>query len=88
MSKRPLLLSKLVLDILKPHVPNLIDLCKELSSIKGVKRVSGVVMEVDVETDTVKITIEGKDIDFEEVEECVKAMSAAIHSIDEVVYEE
>lgn len=81
-------MSRLVLDILKPHIPDLIDLCRELSSIKGVKRVSGVVVEVDVETDTVKITIEGKAIDFEEVEERVKSMGAAIHSIDEVVFEE
>lgn len=88
MSKRPLVLSRLVLDILKPHVPDLIDFCKSLSTIKGVKKVSGVVMEVDVETDTVKITIEGKDIDFEEVEERVKDMGAAIHSVDEVVFEE
>ncbi|MCS7132815.1 MAG: DUF211 domain-containing protein [Aigarchaeota archaeon] len=88
MSKRPLVLSRLVLDVLKPHIPDLIDFCKELSTIKGVKKISGVVVEVDVETDTVKITIEGKDVNFEEVEERVKAMGAAIHSIDEVVFEE
>ncbi|MCX8178199.1 MAG: DUF211 domain-containing protein, partial [Candidatus Bathyarchaeota archaeon] len=84
MSKRPLVLSRLVLDVLKPYIPDLIDFCKELSTIKGVKKISGVVVEVDVETDTVKITIEGKDVTFEEVEERVKAMGAAIHSIDEV----
>jgi len=87
-SKGPLALSRLVLDILKPHIPDLIDFCRELSSIRGVKKVSGVVMEVDVETDTVKITVEGKDIDFKEIEERVKTMGAAIHSVDEVVFEE
>jgi len=87
-SKRPLTLSKLVLDILKPHIPDLVDFCRELSSVSGVKRVSGVVLEVDVETDTVKVTIEGRGIDFQELESKVKSMGAAIHSVDEVVFEE
>ena len=85
-SKRPSL-SKLVLDVLKPHVPDLIDFCRVLSAVDGVSRVSAVVVEVDVETDTVKITIEGRDIDFEKVKERVKEMGAAIHSVDEVVFE-
>ena len=88
MSKRPLTLSRLVLDILKPHVPDLIDFCREVSSVKGVKRVSGVVVEVDVETDSVKVTVEGKNISYEELESRVKNMGAAIHSVDEVVFEE
>ena len=86
MSKRPSL-SKLVLDVLKPHVPDLIDFCKALSAVDGVSRVSAVVVEVDVETDTVKITIEGNGMDFEKLREKVKEMGAAIHSVDEVVFE-
>jgi len=82
------MLSRLVLDILKPHIPDLIDFCRELSAVNGVKKVSGVVVEVDVETDTVKITVEGKGINFEELENKVKNMGAAIHSVDEVVFEE
>jgi len=81
-------LSRLVLDILKPHVPDLIDFCRALSSVDGVRRVSAVVVEVDVETDTVKITIEGRDIDFEKVKERVKEMGAAVHSVDVVVFEQ
>jgi len=87
-SKHPPSLAKLVLDVLKPHIPDLIDFCRVLSTINGVKRVSAVVVEVDVETDTVKVTIEGRDIDFEKVKEKVKEMGAAVHSVDEVVFEE
>ena len=76
------------MDVLKPHVPDLIDFCRALSAVDGVRRVSAVVVEVDVETDTVKITIEGRDIDFEKVKEKVKEMGAAVHSVDEVVFEQ
>ncbi|HDD42428.1 MAG TPA: hypothetical protein ENF79_01935 [Nitrososphaeria archaeon] len=85
-SKRPSL-SKLVLDVLKPHVPDLIDFCRALSAVDGVSRVSAVVVEVDVETDTVKITVEGNGINFEKLRDKVKEMGAAVHSIDEVVFE-
>lgn len=86
MSKRPSL-SKLVLDVLKPHIPDLIEFCKALSEIEGVRKVSAVVMEVDAETDTVKITVEGKEIDFEALKERVRELGGAIHSVDEVVFE-
>ncbi|MCC6024375.1 MAG: DUF211 domain-containing protein [Thaumarchaeota archaeon] len=44
-------------------------------------------MEVDAETDTVKITVEGRDIDFEALRERVRELGGAIHSVDEVVFE-
>ncbi|MEM4765770.1 MAG: DUF211 domain-containing protein [Nitrososphaerota archaeon] len=86
MSKRPSL-SRLVLDVLKPHIPDLIEFCKSLSEVDGVRKVSAVVMEVDAETDTVKITVEGREIDFEALKERVRGMGGAIHSVDEVVFE-
>lgn len=86
MSKRPSV-SRLVLDVLKPHVPDLIEFCKSLSEVEGVRKVSAVVVEVDAETDTVKITVEGKDINFEVLRERVREMGGAIHSVDEVVVE-
>ncbi len=86
MSKRPSL-SRLVLDVLKPHIPDLIEFCKSLSEVGGVRKVSAVVMEVDAETDTVKITVEGREIDFEALKERVREMGGAIHSVDEVAFE-
>ena len=87
MSEDPSSLSRVVLDILKPHIPTLVDFCKEISKVKGVKKVNGLVVEVDAETDSIKLTVEGKDIDFEELESTVKKLGAAIHSVDEVLIE-
>jgi len=86
-SKDPSSLSRVVLDILKPHIPTLVEFCREISKVKGVKKVNGLVVEVDAETDSIKLTVEGKNIDFEELESTVKRLGAAIHSVDEVLIE-
>jgi hypothetical protein len=41
--------------------------------------------EVDQETESVKATIQGENIDYDAVEEVIRNFGAAIHSIDEVV---
>ena len=41
--------------------------------------------EVDAETHTLKITIDGQDIKFNEVEEALKQAGAVVHSIDQVI---
>ena len=87
MSRKPSSLSRLVLDVLKPHVPSLVEFCREISRVKGVKRVNGLVVEVDAETDTIKLTVEGENIDYDELERVVKRLGAAVHSIDEVLVE-
>lgn len=78
-------LSKIVLDVLKPHVPSLVEFSSEVSKVNGVRRVNAVLVEVDAETDSIKLTVEGEGINYEELETAVKRLGAAIHSIDEVV---
>ena len=87
MSEDPSSLSRVVLDILKPHIPSLVEFCREISKVKGVKKVNGIVVEVDAETDSIKLTVEGRNIDFEELQSAVKRLGAAIHSVDEVLVE-
>ncbi len=81
-------LKKLVLDVLKPiREPTLVTLAKNLSKVNGVREVSIVVSEMDVETVTLVITINGDDIDYEEVESTLRELGVALHSVDEVVFE-
>ncbi|MEM1517517.1 MAG: DUF211 domain-containing protein [Nitrososphaerota archaeon] len=78
---------RLVLDVLKPHNPNIIDFSRSIAQIRGIRRVDASVIEVDVETETIKLIIEGSELDVSKIEEVIKKLGAAIHSIDAVVIE-
>jgi len=77
-------IKRLVLDVLKPHHPNVIELSRRLSAPKGVTGVNCTLEEVDRETESVKITIEGLNISFELIEEIIQECGAVIHSVDSV----
>jgi hypothetical protein len=73
-----------ILDVLKPHEPNIPELAARLSSIDGVDGVNISLVEIDQSTESVRITIEGGSINLNHVEKCMKDCGAVIHSIDEV----
>lgn len=76
---------RLVLDTLKPHEPNIIDLANVLSELEGVSAVNISIYEMDRMVENAKITIEGEDISFQSVSDMIEEMGGTIHSIDEVV---
>jgi hypothetical protein len=80
-------ITRLVLDVLKPHQPNIVDFSRVIASVKGVKRVDSSVLGVDVETETIKLVIDGSDLSVERIDEVIKKLGGAIHSIDAVVIE-
>ncbi|MCD6541977.1 MAG: DUF211 domain-containing protein [Thermoplasmata archaeon] len=77
-------IKRLILDVLKPHVPSIIELAKRLGDLEGISGVNISLKEVDTDTDNVKITIEGDNIDYESVKRVIEECGAAIHSIDGV----
>lgn len=81
-------LKKIVLDVLKPLKGHSIpEFAEVLASVDGVKRVSVIVNEIDVETVTLTVTVEGSDIDYGELRDHVERLGAVIHSVDQVVVE-
>ncbi len=81
-------LKKVVLDVLKTiRGTSLVELAEMIARLDGVGRISIRVSEVDVETVTLNITIEGERIDFAEVREVIEKAGGVIHSIDHVVAE-
>jgi len=77
---------RLVLDVLKPvKGPSIVEIGEELASLDGVEGVNITVKEIDVDTMTLSITIEGKSIDFKKLEEKLEVLGCVIHSIDQVV---
>lgn len=75
---------KIVLDVLKPHQPNALELSKAIASVGADYRVRLTVLEVDESTETVRIEVTGNAIDFEEVRSTVSKLGGSLHSIDEV----
>jgi len=75
---------RLVLDVLKPHQPNALDFSSALADLGTDYRVKLTVTEVDKNTESTIVTIEGADINFENIKTAIEKMGASIHSIDEV----
>ena len=78
-------ITRIVLDILKPHEPKITDMALKLTSLPNIEGVNITVYEIDKETENVKVTIEGDDLDFDKIQEIIETLGGTIHSIDEVV---
>jgi len=78
------MIRRVVLDVLKPHRPSVVDLSLALSSLEGVDGVNIMIYEIDQHVENAKITIVGTKVDFDVVKEKLEEMGATIHSVDEV----
>lgn len=74
---------RLVLDILKPHQPSIVELTHRISEVEGVEGVNSSLIEVDEDVKNIKVTIEGS-FQEEPVREIIEEQAGSIHSIDEV----
>lgn len=75
---------RIVLDVLKPHQPNALEFSQAIAKAGIDYRVRLTVLEVDENTETLQITVEGDAIDFEAVQSAISGMGGSLHSIDEV----
>ena len=78
------MLRRLVLDVLKPHNPSILDMSTKLSKLKGIDGVNIITIEIDKEVENVKVVLEGTDINFKKVKKILEDSGGAVHSIDEV----
>ncbi len=76
---------RLVLDVLKPMEPNIIELAEIISRREGVSAVNISMVEIDLKVENAKITIEGDHIAYEDIRDLIQDMGGSVHSIDEVV---
>ncbi len=76
------------LDILKPHMPSLDLVALTLMEIEGMKNVRIKVDELDQKTASLHIRVEGNDLSLETVTEVLSSLNCALHSVDEVIYEQ
>ncbi len=78
------MIRRLVLDVLKPHDPSMVSFSKQLSQLDGVSGVTMKLVEMEEEVRTVRVAIEGEDLDVSEIGAKIEDLSGSIHSIDEV----
>jgi hypothetical protein len=75
---------RLVLDVLKPHDPPLLEFTQQLAGVGGIEGVNATLLEHDQEVQNVKLTLEGDSLSLDEIQETVEAIGATVHSVDQV----
>jgi len=78
------MIRRLVLDVLKPHKPSVIELSEALSHLEGVEGVNIIIYEIDQQVENAKVIIAGNTINFEDIKRKLEELGATIHSVDEV----
>lgn len=75
---------RLVIDVLKPHDPPILEFTQRVTELDSVEGVSASLIELDQEVQNIKITFEGDDIDFDTIKEMVEQLGGTVHSVDQV----
>jgi hypothetical protein len=74
-----------VLDVLKPHEPTNVEVASAIGDIRDVDGVNLSLYEVDQQTENVKITVEGIDVDYDLVLQTIENLGGVVHSVDEII---
>lgn len=77
-------ITRVVLDVLKPHQPNALDFATAIARRHGGCRITVTVIEVDEKTETTVVSIESEDVPYAALVETITELGASVHSIDEV----
>jgi hypothetical protein len=65
--------------------PSLIEIADAIEKVKGVEGLSIIVTEVDMETVGMEITIEGEQLNYDELVNAIEKTGAVVHSVDQVL---
>jgi hypothetical protein len=75
-------LRRVVLDVLKPHEPSLVEYARRASALDGVEGATATLVETDREVQTLVLVVEGPDVPFDRLETVVTDLGGAVHSVD------
>lgn len=81
-------LRRVVLDVLKPHNPSLLEFTERIEAVESVDGITSSLIELDKEVQNVKLTIEGDGLDYAAIETTIDELGGSIHSVDQVAYGE
>lgn len=77
-------IKRIVVDVLIPHEPDVLEFAEKIGDTEGVEGATVHVMEIDEQTKTVEVTIEGADLSYEAIRQTIEQLGASVHSIDMV----
>ncbi len=66
--------------------PTLLDLTKAIGSVTGVEGVNITVIEIDIETMGMDVTVEGENIDYPALVKAIESTGAVVHSVDQIAF--
>jgi len=75
---------RLLIEAVKPRETSTLELTQSLCSVDGVEECDLTVTDVDVRTETVKLTIKGPHINYAELKKAMDDNGIAIKGVDEV----
>jgi hypothetical protein len=77
---------RLLLDVDKAFArPSVLEIAQAIDRCAGVEAFNITITEIDMETVGMEVTIEGEDLDYDEVARAIESSGAVVHSIDQVV---
>ncbi|MGD8996857.1 MAG: DUF211 domain-containing protein [Anaerolineae bacterium] len=77
-------LRRLVIDVLKPLEPSIVEMVQILAELEGVDGVNISIYEIDRRVENAKLTVEGHNVPYQQIIQMIEENGGAVHSIDEV----
>ncbi|NLE06452.1 MAG: DUF211 domain-containing protein [Crenarchaeota archaeon] len=75
---------RVLIESLKPRETSLVDLSQAICSVTGVEECDIVVTDVDVKTETIKLTVRGANIEYSGILTVLQDNGVSVKGIDEV----
>jgi hypothetical protein len=76
---------QLLLDVDKAVArPSLLEIAAALDGCRGVEAVNITVEEIDIETVGMNVSIEGNNMNYDEITRAIETTGAVVHSLDEI----
>lgn len=75
---------RILIEALKSRETSLIELAQAICSVNGVEECDTVVTDVDVKTETIKLTVRGVNIEYSGILNVLQENGVSVKGVDEV----
>jgi len=75
---------RVLIEALKPRETPLVELSQAICSVNGVEECDMVVTDVDVKTETIKLTVRGPNIEYAGIAKIMQEHGMSIKGVDEI----